>query len=498
MREGLRRPEIRWLIAVFALAFIVRLIVALAVTPDPRDGRFDDSVFYDSAARHLADGDGYVFDTTVWFAPDGTYIFPNQPETTPTALWPPGYPLTLAAVYAVTDDSVAAGRFANVVFGSVTAALVYLIALRLFVHRAQPGAGVPRDRTLLPAIGAGVAIAIMPSHVLFTSILLSETFFGFMLAATLAFAVYFVLGRERAGRSSQTSELAARRVELDASPALLWAPAVLGAMIAFTGLVRGEFVAFGVVVALLMIYERRAIPLAQLAALLGGAVLVIAPWTIRNEITMGEAITGTTGSGRVMWQGHNPDSDGGPSLDSVFKLEQDILRDNPGIGLKELELLSRREGTRRAREWALDHPLDEIALAGKRMHLLFRSDEAGVTWLQSNKPWFSPENRDRLINLSTAYFWGVAALLVASAPVWWRPRDARLLMVLAVIPYYMLIFGVLFIGDPRYHYALYVPMAVFGGAGFAAVARITATQWRETFGGRPLGSVLRTYGAPER
>jgi hypothetical protein len=287
-------------------------------------------------------------------------------------------------------------------------------------------------------------------------------------------------------------------VELDASPALLWAPAVLGAMIAFTGLVRGEFVAFGVVVALLMIYERRAIPLAQLAALLGGAVLVIAPWTIRNEITMGEAITGTTGSGRVMWQGHNPDSDGGPSLDSVFKLEQDILRDNPGIGLKELELLSRREGTRRAREWALDHPLDEIALAGKRMHLLFRSDEAGVTWLQSNKPWFSPENRDRLINLSTAYFWGVAALLVASAPVWWRPRDARLLMVLAVIPYYMLIFGVLFIGDPRYHYALYVPMAVFGGAGFAAVARITATQWRETFGGRPLGSVLRTYGAPER
>ena len=69
---------------------------------------------------------------------------------------------------------------------------------------------------------------------------------------------------------------------------------------------------------------------------------------------------------------------------------------------------------------------------------------------------------------------------------------------LAVIPFYMLIFGVLFIGDPRYHYALYVPMAVLGGAGFAAIARVTAAQWQETFGGRPLGSVLRTYGTPER
>jgi hypothetical protein len=476
----------------------VRLTVALAVTPDPRDGRFDDSVFYDSAARHLADGHGYVFDASVWVAPNGNPIYPDQPETSSTALWPPGYPLTLAAVYAVTDDSVAAGRLANVVFGSLTAALVYLIALRLFVHRQgdaiddrHAGAHGPHAEeqarnvhgpSLLPAIAAGVAVALMPAHVLFTSILLSETYFGFLLAATLAFAVYLVLGR---GVSAADWRYAG-------------ACALLGAMIAWTGLVRGEFLTFGIVIALLLIYERRAVPIVPLAALALGAAAVVGPWTLRNAITMDEAIAGTTGSGRVMWQGHNPDSDGGPSLDAVFKLEADILRDNPGIGLKELELESRREGTRRAREWAFDHPVEEIALAGKRMHLLFRSDEAGVTWLQSNKPWFSAENADRLINLSTAYFWGLAALLVASAPAWWRGRDARLLAVLAVIPYYMLVFGVLFIGDPRYHYALYVPMAVFGGAGFAAVARVTAAQWRETFGQRSLSSVLRTYGTPER
>jgi hypothetical protein len=516
IRDRVRAPHVRWLLVVFAVAFAVRLAVALAVTPDPRDGRFDDSVFYDAAARHLADGDGYVFDAWVWVAPDGNRIYPDQPETSPTALWPPGYPLTLAAVYAVTDDSTTAGRLANAVFGALTAVLVYLIALRLFVHprgayegpaqRSRAAArnararelalqaevralyerkiratGPRGDEGLLPAIAAGLAIALMPSHVLFTSILMSETYFGFLLAGTLAFAVYFVFGRRDATGG---------RLPLGA------AALALGVLVAWTGMVRGEFTVFGGIFALLLLYEYRRRSLVPLVALAAGALIVITPWTIRNQVTMGEAITGTTGSGRVMYQGHNPDSDGGPSLDAVFRLEAGILEQHDIDGLMDLELLSRREGSRLAREWALDHPLEEIALAGKRMHLLFRSDEAGVTWLQSNRPWFSAENVDRLINLSTAYFWALAALMVASLPVWWR-REAARIAVFAVVPYYMLIFGVLFIGDPRYHYAMYVPMAVFAGAGIAAIARITADQWREAFGGRPLASVLRTYGTPE-
>ena len=461
-RDWLRTPDARWLLAVVALALVVRLIVAVNVRPDPRDGRFDDSVFYDAAARHLADGDGYVFDTTVWVARDGTPIFPNQPETTPTALWPPGYPLMLSGVYFVTGDSVDAGRMANVVFGSLTVAFVFLIALRLF-GRA-------------PAICAGIALALMPSHVLFTSILMSETFYGFLLSGVLAWCVYFVLGRDRP---------------------LLPAVAGAGVLLAAAGMVRGEALAFGGIIALLMIYEWRMRALAPLALFAAGALLVVAPWTIRNQITMGEAIAGTTGSGRVMYQGHNPESDGGPSLEAVGRLEAGIVEDHPGIGLKDLELYSRKEGSRLAREWAWDHKLKELELVGRRMHLLFRNDEAGVSWMNTGNPWFSAENQDRLINLSTAYFWGLAALALASAPIWFRMRDTRRLLVFAVIPYYMLVFGVLFIGDPRYHYALYIPLAILGGLGLAAVGRITAAQWREAFGGRTLGSVLRMYGTPE-
>jgi 4-amino-4-deoxy-L-arabinose transferase-like glycosyltransferase len=460
--EWLRTQDGKWLIGVFVLALAVRLVVAAEVRPDPRDGRFDDSVFYDSAARHLADGDGYVFDAWVWVAPDGNRIYPDQPETTPTALWPPGYPLMLSAVYFVTDDSVTAARLANVVFGSLTVAFVYLIALRLFGRAA--------------AICAGIALALMPSHVLFTSILLSETFYGFVLSGLLAWCVYFVFGRDRP---------------------MLPAIAAAGVLTAAAGMVRGEAMAFGGVIALLMLYEWRMKALAPLALFALGALLIVGPWTLRNQLTMGEAIAGTTGSGRVAFQGHNPNSDGGPSLDAVFQLEADIIKAHPGLGLKELELYSREEGSRLAREWALDHKIKEFKLVGRRMHLLFRSDEAGVTWLQSNRPWFSPSTADRLINFSTAWFWGLAALALASAPIWFRWRDMRRMVVFAVVPYYIIVFGVLFIGDPRYHYALYIPMAVLGGVGIAAVGRITAAQWREAFGGRTLSSVLRTFGTPE-
>ena len=458
MSAWLRSRDARWLLAVTAVALVVRTLTVLAVHPDPRDGRFDDSVFYDTAARHIAAGDGYVFDPTVWVTYDGQPIYPGETETTPTALWPPAWPFTLGAIYAVTGDAVEAGRAANVIFGTLTCALVFLIALRLF--------GRPE------AIAAGLALALMPSHVLFTTILLSETYFGFLLAAVLAVCVYFMFGRER--------------------PPLA-VIAGLGALIAFTGYVRGEFLMFGGVVALLILWQWRARALPALAMLAAGAALVVVPWTVRNAIVMDEALIGTTGSGRVMYQGHNDDADGGPSLIAVGQLEAPFA----GLPRDEIERRSNEAGSRMAREWALDHPWEEVQLSGKRMWQLFRTDEAGVSWLQSNKPWFSPTNRDRLIDLSSFWFWGLAAVALASLPVWWRGGDLRRVVVAAVVPYYMLVFGVLFIGDPRYHYAMYIPMAVFAGAGLAAIARLTAAHWRELAPGRSLGDVLRTYGTPE-
>jgi 4-amino-4-deoxy-L-arabinose transferase-like glycosyltransferase len=455
----------KWLCAVFAAALIVRLATLAYVHPDPRDGRYDDSVWYDTTARHLADGDGYVFDPTVWVAADGSRIYPNEEELTPTALWPPGYPMTLAVVYAATGDSVLAGQLLNVVLGAATVGLVFLIVRRLF--------------DLTAAVFAGLSLALLPSHVLFTTVLLSETYFGFLLAAVLAMLVYVVL-------DSRSNE------GLRVGPPLLLTTFGVGIVTAFAGYVRGEFLAYGGIIAMLVAWRfgrRAALPLGALAA---GAALVVVPWAVRNAIVMDDLIVGTTGAGRVMSQGHNPDTDGGPSLIATGQLEARFA----DLPRKELELESNREGARLAREWALDHPVEELRLIPKRLYRLFRSDESGVTWVQSNKPWLGTEGADKLIRLSSFTFFGLIALALASARLWWRPRDPRFWAVFAIVPFYMLIFGVLFIGDPRYHYGMYIPIAVFASAGLAALWRMTREQWREVVGERSLMSVLRTYGTP--
>jgi hypothetical protein len=61
----------------------------------------------------------------------------------------------------------------------------------------------------------------------------------------------------------------------------------------------------------------------------------------------------------------------------------------------------------------------------------------------------------------------------------------------------MLTFGVLFIGDPRYHFAMYPTIVVFAATGLVALWRITADHWRDVAGGRSFGEVMRTFGTPE-
>jgi len=457
LRGWLRTADARWLLAIFIVAFGVRLALVAYAHPNPRDGRYDDSVWYDTTAQRLAEGKGYVFDPTVWKAPNGDLIYPGETDLTPTALWPPGYPLTLAGVYKITGDSLWTARLLNVLFGALTAALVFLIAKKLFGRR--------------PGIFAGFTLALLPSHILFTAVLLSETYFGFLLALLLALYVYFVFDRPKANL-----------------PLIL----ALGALTAFTGYVRGEFMAYGGIFALLVLLHFRRRALLPLLALAAGAAIIVTPWTVRNHIHFNQWIVGTTGAGRVVFQGHNEKTDGGPSLEAFWRLEQDYK----GLSRKEIELKANKDGSKLAREWAQDHKLEELRLVPRRMYMLFRSDESGVTWVQSNKAWFGTEGADRLIRLSSALFYGMIALSLAGWPLWWKTFDTKRWAVFGIVPFYMIVFGVLFIGDPRYHYALYIPLAIFSSTSLSAICGATVARWRDVFGGRSLGSLLRTFGTP--
>ncbi len=457
-RRWAASPTGRAVLAIFLLALAARLLVVAVIHPSPRDGRFDDSVWYDTSARHLAAGDGYVFDPTVWFASDGSRIYPDEEALSPTAIWPPGYPATLAVIYKASGDALWAGRMLNVLCGALTAVLVYAIARKLF-GQAE-------------GVFAGVLMALFPGHVYFTPILMSETFFLFLMTSTLAAFLYCVLDRERP---------------------TLRAVAASGLLAGLTAISRGEFMPFPAIMLVLLAFHvgLRRSPLPA-AVLVVSVAAIFAPWAIRNKIQMGEMIVGTTGAGRVAIQGHHPLSEGIPSLEIFGRIDHEYAT----LPRKERELKVNSEGMYRARTFAWDHKLEELRLIPRRMYGLFRSDESAITWTQSNKPVYGEETAKRLINLCSFFFFGTIGFALISWPIWFRWRDTKRWLLFAPVPFYMLMFGVIFIGDPRYHFGMYTSLIVLASPGLALLWRITAENFRAVSGGRSLGAVLRTYGAP--
>ena len=454
-----RTPAGRAVLAIFVVALGVRLIAVAAIQPNPRDGRFDDSVWYDSSARHIAAGDGYVFDPTVWNAPDGSNLFPDETELSPTALWPPGYPVTLAAVYRASGNSLAAARLFNVVCGALTAVLVFAIARKLF-GQAE-------------GVIAGGLMAVFPGSVYFTPLIVSETYFLFLMTATLAMFLYFVLDRERPG---------------------LIAVAAAGLLAGLTAMAHFEFIAFPAVMLLLLAYH-----LGPRRAALPGAVLVLAmavlfvPWTVRNRARMHETIVTATAAGRLAVQGHHALSEGTPNPEIVARIDQRFT----GLSRSEREREMNSEGLYLARTYAWDHKLEEARLFPRRLFALFRSDEAAIAWTQSDRPVIDEEAAKRLIVLCSFSFFATIAFALISWPFWFRWRDTGRWLVFAPVPFYMVVYGILLVGDPGYHVAMYPSLIVLASPALALLWRMTADNFHSTFGGRPLGELVR-YRDPRR
>jgi hypothetical protein len=242
-------------LALVALALAIRLVAAVAVCDDPL--AFD-ARDYDRHARSIATGNGYA----EAFAPyEG-----------PTAYRPPGFPAFLAAIYAVRGGveeppdwrvylegyqpdprQANAGRVGQAVLGTAVVALIGLVALQLFGGRVA-------------LIATGIAAVYPPFVILGLSLFSEPLFVAFVLAALAA----------------------ALRARAAPARAVRWA-ALAGAFAGLAWLTRSN--GFVVVAGLAILVwtltprlSRRG--LAAPVALVAAAVLVIAPWTIRNAVVL--------------------------------------------------------------------------------------------------------------------------------------------------------------------------------------------------------------------
>jgi 4-amino-4-deoxy-L-arabinose transferase-like glycosyltransferase len=320
---------------------VALLVVALVVRVGGAAGSFgNDLVFdakdFDRHARSIATGHGY---------PEAVH-----PRDGPSALRPPAFPAALAAVYVLRGgverppdwrtyfdprykpdaQAADAGRILQALIGTVTAALVGLVAFQLFGRRVG-------------LVSLAIA-AVYPPLVLLGFTLLSDPMFVMVELAAVAAA------------------LRAR----DSPHPLRWAIAA-GVLVGVGWLTRGNGYVLLLPLALLVWVVRPRLSRRALAApalLLLAAALTIMPWTIRNAVVMDAFIPVSDTGGYTLAGAYNESA----RNDSHFRGGWRPAQDDPEYGRLAAkttgELDQSQQLGREARRLIARHPLYVGEVAG--------------------------------------------------------------------------------------------------------------------------------------
>ncbi|MDP3766442.1 MAG: hypothetical protein Q8S13_00365, partial [Dehalococcoidia bacterium] len=203
---------------------------------------------------------------------------------------------------------------------------------------------------------------------------------------------------------------------------------------------------------------RRAVP-----ALLAVAV-VITPWTVRNAVEMNALVPLTTSVGINLRIGHSPDAPGrlywpdgieptdGPN--TIFHAEQ-----------PEDEVERGRIYTRRAIDYALTHPVEELALAGKKLSWLFHLDpDQLVSELETQGATpLEPEGiADQLPAILYGSHYALLALAAIAVPFWLHFRNSGAVLLVSLVALWAA-FHVVFFAEPRFLLPLLPLFAISAG-----------------------------------
>lgn len=239
--------------AVILVLFLIALGVRFLTWQDNRRdiSKVQTSVTegYKDSARQLASGDLKLF------ASDINHIG-----------HPPGYPILLAAIFKTFGDSNTAIQFIQILFDAVAVVLIFLISLELLPFAA--------------ATLCGLLAAISPQFAYFTVVLLPDS----LVVPPILLAIWFLIPTKKPTRLANF--------------------ALAGALIGVSCWLRANALLLPFFIALLTpLFVPRGKRLHAGAALIGGALLVIAPVTIKNAIVFRSFIPLSLGAGQTFLEG---------------------------------------------------------------------------------------------------------------------------------------------------------------------------------------------------
>lgn len=253
-----------WLLGIGLTAFLLRVFYMLTIAP-PLYGLADEAFYY-HASNLIAQGHGYPEPFLVLFY--GRFV--------PTAVHPPLWSAVLSIVSLFTAPGTGAGSLTGTVAdlhrgvtslcGATVVVLVGLLGRRIGDWRV--------------GLGAAALAALYPHFIVSDGDLLSEPLYGVLVGGLLLLSYQF------------TDRLTGRRAF------------VLGVVVGLAALTREEALWFIPVLLVPLAWKagRNRLRLSILAVL--GAVVVIAPWTVRNYVAFDQFVP-VANSGAVIAGANN-------------------------------------------------------------------------------------------------------------------------------------------------------------------------------------------------
>ncbi len=252
-----------WIIIL--IAFAMRLIALLATQSiEP----LLDEKLYLQRAEALLNGEGFIGSYQSWVRHEGSPLLSDLPQY-PGSYQPPLYTVFIAGIYAVTNNSVFAVKFVQVILSSLTVGVVFWIASAWFNRKT--------------ALIAATFCALYPNLIAFSHLLWTETVFTFFI--TLAVGLL------------TTTDTAPSRMRCASAGLLLGLAALTRAAILY-------FTPFLFFWFILAHWKNRSRAMGRMA--IAGIVMLaaLAPWTIRNYRLHNALVIVDTNGPFNVWRGN--------------------------------------------------------------------------------------------------------------------------------------------------------------------------------------------------
>ena len=413
MRDNgrLMRGRARDVAVVGAVSLVLRLAWVAWAHPAPTS----DFSWYFSVARR--------------FAASGRY---ELADGQPTAFWPPGWPFLLGGAMRGLGAQLWVGLVLQAVLASLLAMVLYLLAFRVLGGRAGAWASV-------------LAWWVLPETWAWGSQLGTEEVFTLLLLS----ALLLWSGRDQGGA---------------------WWLVGCSLCVGAATLVRPQALVLVPAFAIIELCRRRGwrTALVRSGCVLGGVVLVVAPWTARNMVVMGGFVPLSTNMGQNLWQGLHSDT-------GFFWSDDPAL--NPLLGKGELD--QDTAGRRAFWESLRADPMHTVVHAPLKIAALFYSAHTAALYLA---PSTGPHGQAFELLATTVWrVWALIALggIGLALLAWRRGSPNTLLLELGlIVAAYLLPFAVVEGGD-RFREPLTPLLAVFVASAVLRVLHARTTPVRD-------------------